>query len=64
MVRKEILMAEIKPYSDEELDFAENKLKVLSHIVEDDDTKAIEIARWCIERERYDNMDKHWRNVR
>ena len=53
-------MAEIKRYSDDELDFAENKLKVLSHIVEDDDVKAIEIARWCIERERYNNMDEHW----
>lgn len=57
-------MAKIKPSSDEEFDFAENKLKVLSHIVEDDDVKAIEIARWCIERERYDNMEEHWKNVR
>lgn len=53
-------MPEIKRYSDNELDFAENKLKALSHIVEGDDVKAIEIARWCIERERYNNMDDHW----
>ena len=58
---KGILMAKTKPNSVEELDFAENKLKVLSHIVEDDDVKAIEIARWCIERERerYENMNEH-----
>ncbi len=54
-------MAEIKQYSDEELEFAENKLKALSHLVEDDEAKAIKIARWCIERERYDSMDEHWK---
>ena len=57
-------MAEIKPYSNAELEFAENKLKVLSHVVDDDDVKAIEIARWCIERERFNNMDENWKNVR
>ena len=57
-------MPEIKQYSNEELEFAENKLKVLSHVVDDDDAKAIEIARRCIERERFDNMDEHWKNVR
>ena len=57
-------MAEIKQYSDEELEFAENKLKVLSHAIDDDDAKAIKIARWCIERERYNNMDSHWKNIR
>ena len=56
-------MPEIKQYSNEELEFAENKLKVLSHVVDDDDVKAIEIARRCIERERFDNMDEHWKNV-
>ena len=57
-------MAEIKQYSNEELEFAENKLKILSHLVEDDEAKAIRIARWCIERERYNNMDEHWKCVK
>ena len=56
-------MPGIKKYTNEELEFAENRLKVLSQIADDDEAKAIQIARWCIERERYDNMDEHWKNI-
>ena len=57
-------MPKIKQYSNEELEFAENQLKILSRVVDDGNAKAIQIAIGCIERERYDNMDEHWKNAR
>ena len=39
---------ETSGYTLEQLQTAENRLKVLSHEVEDEDVKAIEIARKCI----------------
>ena len=50
-------MAEIKTYSDDELEFAENQLKVLSRVLDDGNAKAIQIAIGCIERERYNNAE-------